>query len=175
MGNTEEAGNYFPSSCILVRGRPRGRNVDSSPSSSDVLAIHVSSPYGVPRLTQWRSALSSRSVCGWFTISTQLVGRGRGHADRIVTGLSARAGQPKLEGQEVRLLAEKRPPTDPTIEHVENHSTGHVSGWSRHPIFLPKLPALVKFGGCHLSFTSLPESWYTSGILMAAQPTGGDE
>jgi len=55
-----------------------------------VVAIQLSSPYGVPRLTQRRNAASSGSVCGSFTMSTQFAGRGKGHADRTAGGLSSR-------------------------------------------------------------------------------------
>src|SRR5208282_2263158 len=78
-------------------GLPRGRIVDSSPNRLAVSVTQLGSPKGRPRLTQQRNAATSASVCGWLTICSQSVGRGKGHVERMGNAGSSRSTRRKLD------------------------------------------------------------------------------
>src|SRR5262249_12825097 len=77
--------NYSP-----IRGRPRGRKVNSRPSVFKHFSIQESSPYGRPRFTLRRIASSSASVWGRLTSLRQ--SRGQVVGSRAGTGHDVHAG-----------------------------------------------------------------------------------
>ena len=79
---TERKGDAAHFSGWSLRGRPRGRNVDSTWRRRAIAVCHASDPYGVPRRADRRSAASSPAVSGSFTNSTHGSGRGTGHSLR---------------------------------------------------------------------------------------------
>src|SRR5438128_5349380 len=52
----------FHSPSAVFRGRPRARTVDSSPRRRTVRCVQSGEPYGVPRVTERRTAASSAKI-----------------------------------------------------------------------------------------------------------------
>jgi hypothetical protein len=90
-------GNNDRGSSVCFCGRPRGRKLDSSPSTPAASCIHSVSPYGLRRRMHSRSAATSASVYAALTCCSQDEGRGTGPASS--GGKPNRAGAALDHGQ----------------------------------------------------------------------------
>jgi hypothetical protein len=70
--------SFFRYFSFTFFGLPFGRMDDSSPKATAVCSCHWSSPYGAPRNTDSRNAVSSLSVFAALTCSVQSPGRRSG-------------------------------------------------------------------------------------------------
>src|SRR5271157_2066948 len=74
-----------------------GPNRPFQPQSLGRVYDPVGIAEGRPRLTQQRNAATSASFCGWLTICSQSVGRGKGHVERMGNAGSSRSTRRKLD------------------------------------------------------------------------------